>query len=84
MDEVAAVVEETAGLSQVERVVDVFLAPAKTFRDILRSASWWLPFLLTVVATVGVTVVIQKKVGWERVVQTQVQMSPACRASWAV
>src|ERR1039458_454512 len=74
MDEVAAVVEETTGLSQMERVVNVFVAPTKTFRDILRSSSWWLPFLLTVVATVGVTVAIQKKVGWERVVETQVQM----------
>jgi hypothetical protein len=83
MDEVVAVVEETAGLSQMERVVNVFVAPAKTFRDILRSTSWWLPFLLTVVATVGVTVAIQKKVGWERVVETQVQMSPSMQSQLA-
>ena len=30
------------GLSEVERVVDTFIAPTKTFTDILRSASWWL------------------------------------------
>jgi hypothetical protein len=83
MDEVAAVVEETTGLSQMERVVNVFVAPTKTFRDILRSSSWWLPFLLTVVATVGVTVAIQKKVGWERVVETQVQMSPSMQSQLA-
>src|ERR1035441_7388775 len=77
MDEVAAVVGETTGLGQVERVVNLFVAPAKTFMDILRSRSWWLPFLLTVVATVGVTVAIQEKVGWERVVETQVEMSPS-------
>jgi hypothetical protein len=83
MDEVVAVVEETAGLSQMERVVNVFVAPTKTFRDILRSSSWWLPFLLTVVATVGVTIAIQKKVGWERVVETQVQMSPSMQSQLA-
>ena len=39
---------EVTGLSQVERVVDTFVAPSKTFTDILRSTSWWLPFLLLV------------------------------------
>ncbi len=44
-----------AGLSQVERVVDTFIAPSKTFTDILRSTSWWLPFLLLVVVSLGAT-----------------------------
>ena len=38
------------GLSQLERVVNTFVAPTATFKDILRSTSWWLPFVLTVVA----------------------------------
>ena len=41
------------GLSQIERVVDTFVAPKKTFTDILRSTSWWLPFLLLVLVTWG-------------------------------
>jgi hypothetical protein len=64
------------GLSQVERVVDTFVAPTKTFTDILRSASWWLPFLLAVVVTIGVTVTIDKQIGFERVVENIVQSSP--------
>ena len=40
--------EEVTGLSQVERVVDTFVAPSKTFADILRSTSWWLPFLIQI------------------------------------
>jgi hypothetical protein len=28
------------GLSQVERVVDTFIAPTKTFTDILRNTTW--------------------------------------------
>ena len=40
-EEVLAV--EGKPLSQTERVVDTFLAPTKTFADVLRSASWWLP-----------------------------------------
>ncbi len=51
------------GLSQVERVVDTFIAPSKTFTDILRSTSWWLPFLLAVVVSIGVTFAIDKSGG---------------------
>jgi hypothetical protein len=77
MEDVGAVGGETRGLSQMERVVNVFIAPAVTFRDILRNASWWLPFLLMVLATIGVTVAIQQKVGWEQVVETQIRMNPS-------
>jgi Yip1 domain len=76
MNDDAIVGDGTPGLSQVERVLDVFVSPTATFRDILRSTSWWLPFLLMVLVTVGVTVAIQQKVGWEQVVETQIHMSP--------
>jgi Yip1 domain len=77
MEDVVAVTEETRGLTQMERVVDVFVAPTKTFRDILRDTSWWLPYLLMVVAMVGVTVAVQQKVGWQQVVETQIRMNPS-------
>jgi hypothetical protein len=64
------------GLSQVERVVDTFIAPSKTFTDILRSTSWWLPFLLLVVVTLGTTVVVEGRVGWERVAENQIHQNP--------
>ena len=41
------------GLSQMERVVNTFVAPTATFKDILRSTSWWLPFVLMVVSSTG-------------------------------
>src|ERR1700677_1450095 len=50
------------GLSQVERVVDTFIAPTKTFTDILRSTTWWLPFLLAVLVTLAVAFAIDKQV----------------------
>ena len=64
------------GLSQTERVVDTFIAPSKTFKDILRSASWWMPFLLLVLVTLGSTVVIEKQVGWGRVAENQIHQNP--------
>lgn len=70
------IVTDGVGLSQVQRVVDTFVAPTKTFTDILRNRSWWLPFLLTVVVSLGVTFTIGQQVGWERVVENQIQASP--------
>ena len=51
------------GLSQVERVVDTFVAPSKTFTDILRSSSWWLPYLLGAALGLLFAYVILNKVG---------------------
>jgi hypothetical protein len=65
-----------AGLSQVERVVDTFVAPSKTFTDILRSTSWWLPFLLIALFSVASAFVIGKQVGWVQVSQNQINHSP--------
>ena len=64
------------GLSQVERVVDTFVSPTKTFTDILRNASWWLPFVLMLIGALGVTSVVNTKVGFERVAQNQIHASP--------
>ncbi len=71
-----AISVEGPGLSQVERVVDTFVAPKKTFTDILRSTSWWLPFVLLVLVTLGTTVVVEKQVGWARVAENQIHQSP--------
>jgi Yip1 domain len=78
MSDVVAVDAQSGqpGLSQVERVVDTFVAPSKTFKDILRSTSWWLPFLLLVLVTLGSTVVVEKQVGWERVSENQIHQNP--------
>ncbi len=64
------------GLSEVERVVDTFIAPSKTFTDILRSAKWWLPFVLMVLVTLGTTVVVDKQVGFDRVAENQIHQNP--------
>lgn len=64
------------GLSEVERVVDVFIAPSKTFADILRSASCWLPILLLILSTVATGLIVDRQVGYERVYENQMQLSP--------
>lgn len=78
MSDVVAVEGQSAGpgLSQMERVVDTFIAPSKTFTDILRNTSWWLPFLLLVLVTLGATYTVEKQVGWQRVTENQIHESP--------
>jgi hypothetical protein len=71
------------GLSQVERVVDTFVAPTKTFTDILRNTSWWLPFLLAVVVSLGVSVTIDKQVGFDHVVENVIHDTPKQEAALA-
>jgi len=72
-----AVVPAGEPLSQVERVVDVFIAPSKTFTDILRSTNWLLPFLIMVVFMVGAAFAIDKKVGFDAVAEQQIAKMPA-------
>jgi hypothetical protein len=70
------VVDVPQGLSQVERVVNTFVAPTVTFKDILRSTSWWLPFVLILVFSTASTYTIDRQVGFSRAAENQVHASP--------
>ena len=64
------------GLSQTERVVDTFLAPSKTFTDILRSANCIVPILLLILSSALSAFVIDRQVGFDRVYENQMRLSP--------
>ena len=74
-----AVVPEAsaAPLGQVQRVVDTFVAPSKTFTDIRRSASWWLPWLIGVIVTLIFGMAVQQKIGWDKAYDNILKQSPA-------
>ena len=44
-------------------MVDTFIAPTKTFTDVLRDSSWWLPYLIGAVLGLMFAYVILHKVG---------------------
>jgi hypothetical protein len=67
----------TPALSQGERVIDTFIAPSKTFADILRNQSWWLPFLIVVIIGYGFIVSVEKRVGWEQVMENSMKANPS-------
>jgi hypothetical protein len=66
-DAIAQPESSVAPLSQGQRIVDTFIAPSKTFTDILRSASWWFPWLISIVLSVVLGLAIQQKIGWDKV-----------------
>jgi hypothetical protein len=72
-----AVVVESRPLSQVERVADTFVAPSKTFTDILRSASWWLPFVLAVIVLAASAFAMDQKIGYERIAEQAIEQNSA-------
>ncbi len=63
-------------LSEMERVIDTFVAPSKTFTDIRRSASWWVPWLLMSVFGLAMVFVVDKKLGMDTAYENQMRMSP--------
>jgi len=69
----AAVAVPQRPLSEVERVVDTFVAPSKTFLDIKRSASWWLPFLLTIIVSIFFCTGVGKQIGWGTIAHQNVE-----------
>jgi len=72
--------ESAFGLSQLERVVDTFIAPAKTFTDIRRSPSWWLPWLIASIIGLAFVFTVQHQIGWEQVVQNTLHQNPKAMA----
>jgi len=67
--------QQSAGLSQVERVTNTFFAPSKTMADIRRSTSWWLPFVLISIFSLGLVVTWDKKIGFDNISQVQIAKS---------
>ncbi len=62
-------------LSEPQRIIDTFIAPSKTFIDIRRNASWWVPWLIASVLGIGLFVAIDKKVGFEEAARKMLESS---------
>ncbi len=64
-----------AGLGQIERVIDAYVAPGKTFTDIRRDASWWLPFLLGILISLCFVYSVDRQIGFDQVAQANINRS---------
>jgi hypothetical protein len=68
--------QQPAPLSEAQRLIDTFIAPAKTFTDLRRSAMWWAPFLLIVIVSVLFVSVVDQKIGFRKVFDNIIQQQP--------
>jgi hypothetical protein len=67
---------ERPGLTQIQRILYIFTAPSKTFTDILRNTTWWLPFLLSAILSYGFIFVMVSHVGWDKLTENGVKQNP--------
>jgi hypothetical protein len=70
-------VPQEQGLSEPQRIINIFLAPSKTFDDLKRNASWWAPWLLGALFTLAFVYSVDKKIGFEQSTLNQIAMSKA-------
>jgi hypothetical protein len=65
-----------APMSEPARILNTFIAPAKTFSDLPNNASWWGPFLLTVLITFLFVAVMDRQIGFDQVSRNEIAKSP--------
>ena len=68
---------ETPLLNPVQRIINTFTAPTKTFEDVRRSSGWWVPFLVAAVVGLLYSFVLLHKVGLPALVDGVIRQSPA-------
>ncbi|HET9837630.1 MAG TPA: YIP1 family protein [Candidatus Angelobacter sp.] len=76
-----AVTPEPAGpgLSEPQRLINVFFDPKKTFTDIKRNPSWWVPWLLASIFALVPGILVVQKVDLHRFMEQQIERSPAAQ-----
>jgi hypothetical protein len=67
------------GLSEPQRLMNVFIAPSKTFADLHRNPSWWKPWAISAVFTLFFGIVVVQKIDIPRFLQQQIDRSPSAQ-----
>ena len=70
------VINQEPGLSEPERIVDIFFNPIKTFTDIRSNSSWWGPFVVGSLLSYLLTFGISSKIGWNQAAENTMKMRP--------
>ncbi len=72
---VTPMAEPAPGLSQLQRVTNIFSAPSKTFEDIKRgNTSWWMPWLIMALVGYLFFAAVATKVTMQTVVDNQMKL----------
>jgi hypothetical protein len=71
----AALQTEPPALSEAQRLLNVFIAPSKTFSDLRRKSRWWVPWIVIAAASLAFIVVIDQKVGFDQIAHNVIASS---------
>jgi len=63
------------GLSEGARIVNTFTTPTKTFSDLKRKPSWFVPFILLCGFSYALIFAAAQKIGWEQITENQMRMN---------
>ena len=63
-------------LTEPQRLANTFIAPSKTFADLLPKPSWWAPWLVMAILSIAFAYMVDKKVGADQIVETSLKMAP--------
>jgi hypothetical protein len=74
------VAKESPALSEAQRIVNVFVAPSKTMADLRRQANWLVPWLLMSIVSISFVFTMEKRIGWDLIVRTQIEKSSSAEA----
>jgi len=70
-------------MNQAARLIGVFFSPGKTFADIARRPTWWIPIVvMAVLGTIYLNAFTQR-VGWESVIRPAIERLPNAQAMTA-
>jgi hypothetical protein len=69
--------DEQPPLTQTDRVLDAFVAPTKTFADIRRNGSWWVPFVILTVFSYLFTLTSLSHIGPQRLAESAIRNNPS-------
>jgi len=72
----SAIPVEGKPLTEVERIVDTFVAPTKTFTDIRHNARWIVPWILMSIVGLAMVFTVDKKLTMETAYENQLRQSP--------
>jgi hypothetical protein len=72
-----------AEMGTFSRIIGVFFEPAKTFEDIGRRPTWFVPLLLTILAGLAFYMAYGQHVGWARFINQQMTTNPRVQQAMA-
>lgn len=85
-ESVTASEPQASGMSEIARLTGVFFEPKKAFEDVVARPRWIVPMILTILFGLVFTTVLGSRIGWDRVMQQQMEsrlekMTPEQRAA---